>query len=261
MNIDYVLKPCFDAFQEIGDQIKDERQYILRKLISNLEAINVLLKNNCTHEIEMILRSAIESVVLFAYLTSFPTKIPEYILSSELLEFKCTFILYKNYKKEFASGRCSQKDLDDLCDKVKNKFEKKLSEHCQKYVLEKLDVRSLAIEQNYENLDKFFHSDKLVKEPFFMKIEQMFREIPYVYSEFSLRDLLYYDYNNCSQVLHSQYVKWAKDIIITEDFVKDLEGIIHGIITLPLVYAKKNNINISEQNACNLKVVLETLNK
>lgn len=114
LDIGYIMKPCVDAFQEIGNQTPDVRQFILRKLISNLDAINVLLLNKCTHEIKIILRSAIESVVLFAYLTSFPQKIPEYVLASEISELKGVFIILKNYQNEYKRGRETSAECEKL---------------------------------------------------------------------------------------------------------------------------------------------------
>lgn len=250
LDINYAVKSCFKVFQEIGPQTPDVGQFILRKLISNLEAINILLLNCCTHEINMILRSAIESVVLFAYLMTFPDKIPDYKLSSELLELKCAFIVWKNNEK------ARTYNLDE---KFENEFNI-MSKRSQEYVLKKLEVSSFSMRRDSDNLEKFFRNDKMVKEPFFMKIENMFKALPFVYSDYTLRDLVYSDYNNCSQILHGQCIKWVRDIELTDAFVNDIKGIVSGIITLPVLYAKKNNIKISVSNAKELEIAIKKLN-
>ena len=86
---------------------------MLRKIISHLECINVLLAEQFTHEILIILRSAFESMILFCYLTVYTDKQQEYISDSELMEFKNTFILVKNWKKDIELGNPWNLNWDD----------------------------------------------------------------------------------------------------------------------------------------------------
>ena len=65
LNLNNLIEACFNVYQEIGNQIGEPRTILLRKIISNLECINALLSAQTTHEILIILRSSIETVVLF----------------------------------------------------------------------------------------------------------------------------------------------------------------------------------------------------
>ena len=261
MDIDFVLKPCFDVFQEIGEQVKDERQYILRKLVSNLEAINVLLLNNCTHEIKIILRSAIESAILFIYLTSFPEKIAEYTLASEIAEFKSVFIIFKEYQNDYNKG---QETLEE-CEKIKKMviecFEESLSSEAKDYVLNKLNLSKFCInEANFISLDKFFRNDEILKKAFFCKIEQMFKEIPLIDGyDITLRETFYCNYNNYSQIIHGQLIKWMRESLADEIFQQEIKNVIHNIILIPLIYAERNGIVLSKENKQNFNLALTKL--
>lgn len=52
----------------------------------------------------IILRSALESTLLFCYLTVYPEKQAEYISDCQLIELKNTFISLKNLKKDMEIG-------------------------------------------------------------------------------------------------------------------------------------------------------------
>lgn len=261
LDLGYIMKPCFDAFQEIGNQTPDVRQFILRKLISNLEAINILLINQCTHEIKIILRSAIESVVLFIYLTAFPNRIAEYKLASEISELKSAFIVFKNFLNDYNKGQETLEECERIKKLVEDCFEKSLSEEAKNYLLKKLSLSQFCInETNIEALENFFRNDDILKKAFFCKIERMFTEIPLISGyNVTLREIFYYDYNNYSQITHGQLLKWVQDIQISHSFVQEIRRVIHSIIVMPIIYAEKNGIVLNNVNKQNLYAALKKL--
>ena len=61
LNLNNLIEACFDVYQEIGFQIGEPRTILLRKIISHLECINVLLAEQFTHskcEILLLFNSA-----------------------------------------------------------------------------------------------------------------------------------------------------------------------------------------------------------
>lgn len=206
-NLNNLIEVCFNVYQEIGNQIGEPRTILLRKIISNLECINALLSVQTTHEILIILRSSIETVVLFCYLTTHLDKQQEYIFDSELMELKNTFILVKNWKKDIDTGNPLNLNLQEAINYHEGIFNKHLSKQNQEYVLEQLKLKKYEVTlDNFNSIDKFYRTNKRIRKPFFMDMEKMYSELPKLYGlDVGLRDLIYSDYNINSQVSHIVY--------------------------------------------------------
>lgn len=260
LRLDDLIDACFKVYQEIGNQVGVPRSILLRKIISNLECINELITEQFTHETLIILRSSIETVVLFCYLTTHLDKQQEYMLDSELIDFKNTFILIKNWKKDIDTGNPLNLNLQDAINYHEKVFNKHLSVQNQEYVLEKLKLKKYKVTlDNFNTIDKFFRTDKRIRKPFFMDMERMYSELPTLFeigAEF--RDLLYSDYNVNSQVSHGQYYIWTRGLNIDERYLEQVKLQIVKIVTYPLIYLK-GQVTINMRNLARLKHITDKL--
>ena len=69
-----------------------------KKIISNATSANILIYENQINEFKIILRSAIETVILITYLSHFPNKINDY-LDEELIKLKYNYFI-NHYRQE-----------------------------------------------------------------------------------------------------------------------------------------------------------------
>lgn len=260
LNLNNLIEACFNVYQEIGYQIGEPRTILLRKIISNLECINALLLAQTTHEILIILRSSIETVVLFCYLTTHLDKQQEYISDSELMELKNTFILVKNWKKDIDTGNPLNLNLQEAINYHEEIFNKHLSKQNQEYVLEQLKLKKYEVTlDNFNTIDKFFRTNKRIRKPFFMDMEKMYSELPKLYGlDVELRDLIYSDYNINSQVSHGQYYIWTRGLQTDERFIEQVKSQIVKIVTYPLMFLK-GQVTINLKNLTRLKAITDQL--
>ena len=260
LNINNLIEACFNVYQEIGNQIGEPRTILLRKIISNLECINALLSAQTTHEILIILRSSIETVVLFCYLTTHLDKQQEYISDSELMELKNTFILVKNWKKDIDTGNPLNLNLQEAINYHEEIFNKHLSKQNQEYVLEQLKLKKYEVTlDNFNSIDKFFRTNKRIRKPFFMDMEKMYSELPKLYGlDVGLRDLIYSDYNINSQVSHGQYYIWTRGMQTDERFIEQVKSQIAKSVTYPLMFLK-GQVTINLKNLTRLKAITDQL--
>lgn len=260
LNLHNLIEACFNVYQEIGYQIGEPRTILLRKIISNLECINALLSAQTTHEILIILRSSIETVVLFCYLTTHLDKQQEYISDSELMELKNTFILVKNWKKDIDTGNPLNLNLQEAINYHEEIFNKHLSKQNQEYVLEQLKLKKYEVTlDNFNSIDKFYRTNKRIRKPFFMDMEKMYSELPKLYGlDVGLRDLIYSDYNINSQVSHGQYYIWIRGMQTDERFIEQVKSQIAKIVTYPLMFLK-GQVTINLKNLTRLKAITDQL--
>ena len=260
LNLNNLIEACFNVYQEIGNQIGEPRTILLRKIISNLECINALLSAQTTHEILIILRSSIETVVLFCYLTTHLDKQQEYISDSELMELKNTFILVKNWKKDIDTGNPLNLNLQEAINYHEEIFNKHLSKQNQEYVLEQLKLKKYEVTlDNLNTIDKFYRLNKRIRKPFFMDMEKMYSELPKLYGlDVGLRDLIYSDYNINSQVSHGQYYIWTRGMQTDERFIEQVKSQIAKIVTYPLMFLK-GQVTINLKNLTRLKSITDQL--
>ena len=260
LNLNNLIEVCFNVYQEIGNQIGEPRTILLRKIISNLECINALLSVQTTHEILIILRSSIETVVLFCYLTTHLDKQQEYIFDSELMELKNTFILIKNWKKDIDTGNPLNLNLQEAINYHEEIFNKHLSKQNQEYVLEQLKLKKYEVTlDNFNSIDKFYRTNKRIRKPFFMDMEKMYSELPKLYGlDVGLRDLIYSDYNINSQVSHDQYYIWTRGMQTDERFIEQVKSQIAKIVTYPLMFLK-GQVTINLKNLTRLKSITDQL--
>ena len=258
LNLDDLIEACFNVYQEIGLQIGEPRTILLRKIISNLECINLLLAGQFTHEILILLRSAFETVLLFCYLTTHLDKQQEYIYDSELIEFKNTFILVKNCKKDIETGSNPDLDINAAIKWHTDIFNSVLSEENKKYILKELKIDKYIItEDNFAIFDKFFRTNNRVRKPFFMDMEKMCKELPKFNDiDAQFRDLIFSDYNLNSQVTHGQYHLWSRGFYTDAKFIENVKSQLVKIVTYPLIYLKPQ-VNIDLIKLSKLKAITD----
>lgn len=260
LNLNNLIDACFNVYQEIGYQIGEPRTILLRKTISHLECINTLLREQFTHEILIILRSAFESTLLFCYLTVHPEKEQEYISDSELMEFKNTFIIVKNWKKDIDLENPWNLDWNDVIEYHETIFNEHLSKQNKNYILNKLKFKEYKVNhETFDEIDKFFRNDPRLKKPFFMNLEKMYSELPEIHqlgAEF--RDLVFSDYNLDSQVTHGQYQLWTRGLYTDERFLDNVKSQLVKIVTYPLLYLK-GQVTIDLNKLARLKKITDQL--
>ncbi|MBR6162441.1 hypothetical protein IKQ26_00925 [bacterium] len=260
LDLNELIEACFNVYQEIGLHIGEPRTILLRKTISHLECINVLIAEQFTHEIQIILRSALESVVLFCYLTVFPNKQVEYIVDSELLDIKSNFIKLKEFKKDIEIGNSYNIDWNQIVKAHEEVFKTSLSTTSKKYILEKLNMSKYEItEKNFAQIDKFYRQDKKLRKPFFMDLEYMFSQLPpFKDLQADFRDLVFSDYNSSSQITHGHYHSWIRGMEIDEKFLNSVKSQLIKIVLYPLIYLP-DKVNINKNNMLRLKYATDKL--
>lgn len=115
----------------------------------------------------IILRSALESTLLFCYLTVYPEKQAEYISDCQLIELKNTFISLKNFKKDMEIGAGYEVEWDRLTAEFEKGFKQNLSKENQDYLIKKSKINECKLtNDNFDKIDKFFKTDKRIKNHF-----------------------------------------------------------------------------------------------
>lgn len=260
LNLNNLIEACFNVYQEIGYQIGEPRTILSRKTISHLECINVLLAEQFPHEILIILRSALESTLLFCYLTVYPEKQAEYISDCQLIELKNTFISLKNFKKDMEIGAGYEVEWDRLTAEFKKGFKQNLSKENQDYLIKKSKINECKLtNDNFDKIDKFFKTDKRIRKPFFMDMEKMYSELPPLKEiKAEYRDLVFSDYNLNSQVTHGHYFRWTSGLYTDDKFLNNVKWQLTKIVMYPLLYLK-GQVQISQEYIRKLKQATDPL--
>lgn len=224
-------------FNEIlnKNKIKTLEQEVLfclvKKIISNSTSANILVLEGYFNEAKIILRSAIETVVLIAYLVSFPEKTTEYIETSQILRLKNNFISYKTVKTdgaiEFNGVLYTQ---ERLISENKNCFET-LPIDFQKKILNEIGIKYFEINEITERkIEKYFKNLK----PFFQSLEGMCKAIGTenlkIEETYTIRDILFPFYNESSQIAHNSIFDWREN----NKYGEDIEYIFHYFMKVTL---------------------------
>ena len=147
---------------------------LIKKIISNADAANKLIFEGHIKESKIILRSAVESVILITYLSQFPEKIEDYLDEAQILKIKNNFIIYKNMRDgepiDVNGTTISKEELSAENERCFNSIQ----EQAKQKILEGIGVKEYRInDSNFEKFDKYFTSFR----PQFMKYEKMFKEL------------------------------------------------------------------------------------
>lgn len=207
---------------------------LIKKIISNVTSANILIYENYINESKILLRSAVETVILITYLSQFPEKINDYLDEAQILKLKCNFIAYKSLKEgepiDVIGNICTK---EELAEENKRCFDT-IQDPAKSKILNTIGLEDFIItEENFERFNKYFKNFK----PEFMKYENMYKELDKAgfklkdVFEYSLRDIVYGFYNDSSQVTHGCFLDWNRKSEFTQ---REAEYIFHFFIKVTL---------------------------
>ena len=225
--------------------------YVLnKKIISNATSANILIYEGQINEAKIVLRSAIESVILVTYLSQFPEKTEDYIDEAQITKIKNNFIILKSYKEGEpidAYGNTCTKEF--LIKENKRCFDE-INKRVQNKILKGLNLKEFNItDENFDKFDKYFTAFR----PDFMRFDKMFRELDKKgfkikdIQDYSLKDIVYCFYNESSQVAHSCFLDWHYKIKFNKKESKYLFSYFLKV-TLFLQVLIKETINLKPKN-------------
>lgn len=230
---------------------------LIKKIISNADAANKLIFEGHVKEAKIILRSAVESVILITYLSQFSEKIDDYLDEAQIIKIKNNFIIYKNVRDgepiDINGATITKEELSTENEKCFNSIQ----EQAKQKILKGLGVNAYKInDSNFSKFDKYFTNFR----PQFMKFEKMFKELDDAGFNlkdefiFSLRDIVYGFYNDSSQIAHGCFLDWSEPTAFTQ---KEAEYMFHFFmkVTLFLKVLLKGSVNF--ENAHTPQLVSE----
>ena len=223
---------------------------IIKKIISNADAANKLILEGHIKEAKIILRSAVESVILITYLSQFPEKIKDYLDEAQILKIKNNFIIYKNMRDgepiDVNGTTISKEELSAENERCFNSIQ----EQAKQKILIGIGVNAYNInDSNFSKFDKYFTNFR----PQFMKYEKMFKELDDAGFKledefiFGLRDIVYGFYNDSSQIAHGCFLDWSEPTYFTQ---KEAEYMFHFFmkVTLFLKVLLKGSVNFENDH-------------
>ena len=223
---------------------------LIKKIISNADAANKLILEGHIKESKIILRSAVESVILITYLSQFPEKIEDYLDEAQILKIKNNFIIYKNMRDgepiDVNGTTISKEELSAENEKCFNSIQ----EQAKQKILKGIGIKEYKINNsNFEKFDKYFTNFR----PQFIKYEKMFKELDDIGFKleddfiFGLRDIVYGFYNDSSQIAHGCFLDWSEPTHFTQ---KEAEYMFHFFIkvTLFLKVLLKGSVNFENDH-------------
>lgn len=223
-------------------------QVLIKKIISNADAANRLISENHIKEAKIVLRSAVETVILLTYLSKFPDKIDDYLDEAQILKIKNNFIMYKSMRDGEpidVQGRTITKE--ELALENERCFNS-IHLSAKQKILDGIGIEEYKInDSNFSKFDKYFTDFR----PQFMKYEKMFKELDdtgYRLTDnftFGLRDLVYGFYNDSSQVAHGCFLDWGEATKFTQ---KEAEYLFHYFIKVTLFLKVLLNDTINFDN-------------
>lgn len=230
---------------------------LIKKIISNADAANKLILEGHIKEAKIILRSAVESVILITYLSQFPEKIEDYLDEAQILKIKNNFIIYKNMRDgepiDINGTTITKEELSAENERCFNSIQ----EQAKQKILKGVGVKEYQINNsNFSKFDKYFTKFR----PQFIKYEKMFKELDDAGFNlkdefiFSLRDIVYGFYNVSSQIAHGCFLDWSEPTTFTQ---KEAEYMFHFFmkVTLFLKVLLKGSVNF--ENAHTPQLVRE----
>ena len=223
---------------------------LIKKIISNADAANKLIFEGHIKESKIILRSAVESVILITYLSQFPEKIEDYLDEAQILKIKNNFIIYKNMRDgepiDVNGTTISKEELSAENERCFNSIQ----EQAKQKILKGIGIKEYKINNsNFEKFDKYFTNFR----PQFMKYEKMFKELDDIGFKleddfiFGLRDIVYGFYNDSSQIAHGCFLDWSEPTHFTQ---KEAEYMFHFFmkVTLFLKVLLKGSVNFENDH-------------
>lgn len=188
---------------------------LVKKIISNATSANILIYEGYINEAKIVLRSAIETVILITYLSQFQNKVDDYLDEAQIVKIKNNFIVLKNTREgepiDVYGNTCTN---EDLIKENKRCFDE-ISDNAKTKILTAIGVKDFIItDENFNLFDKFFTNFR----PYFMKFDNMLKELNKIdfkikdVQDYSLKDIIYCFYNESSQIAHGCFLDWHHKI-------------------------------------------------
>ena len=260
MTIGFLIEKGFNLYKEIEPYLSSTQKAILNKIFSNFEVVNSCTELDKYNEARIILRSAIESAVLFCYISKYPEKESEYIQDCELMEFKKHLISYKEYlrNKKIPEFQETIKNIDEqkLIDENENFFGI-LSKENQYKILSIIKEKEYKLTlQTFNKLDKYY--EKKFR-PFFTKLEKMYKALENFTPDikFHMRELFFRDYNIYSQLAHGNFLSWNSKINKLDKL--EIISTIKRILFIPYLILKNKQIMVSETTLKELSTAIDII--
>lgn len=240
------------------------KQLIL-KVLSNTTSANILVYETCYEEAHIVLRSAIETVVLIVYLINFPEKTQEYLADCQLLKIKNNFIAYKKTKDELpfiVNGLTITKE--ELEEEDENKFNL-ISSKAKEKLLKGAEISEYRFDDiTLDKIDKYFSNPRKFK-PFFMSLEIMYEDLKQknyqILKSYDLRQIIFDFYNESSQIAHGCFLDWT----FKNEFKKEIKKVYQFFNkTIPIIKCaldKVVNTNPSLKTNESLLKIRESITK
>lgn len=224
---------------------------LIKKIISNATSANILIYEGQINEAKIVLRSAIESVILVTYLSQFPNEIDDYLDEAQIIKIKNNFIIFKNTREgepiDVYGNICTK---EELINENKRCFET-IRKRAKTKILSSIGVEDFIItDEKFHLFDKYFTNFR----PYFMRFEHMFKilnkkshKIRDV-QDYSLKDIVYCFYNDSSQIAHGCFLDWHHKIKFNK---KECEYLFSYFIkvTLFLQVLIRDTINLKPETA------------
>lgn len=231
-------------YKEYEQNFDNIQQIIANKIFSNMKAWSVLIENHNYNEAKIIIRSIIESVVLFIYYKVHPDC--KNILENEadILKFKnvfCEYQLFLNLptsiKLEVVRERQRiniEEIKEEYYDALKQSFENLKLEN-QKLLLNQIKKTEFILDDDsIKKLDKYFKNLKLTMLTLHEKLKNLKDAGFSVDNEIlKIKNTVYSEYNVFSQIAHGDIGHWEN---IKEDTVLYLHPI--RLLSMFIHYSK-----------------------
>ena len=260
MNIGNLIEKGFDSYKDIEPYLSSTQKAILNKIFSNLEVVNFCIELDKYNEARIILRSAIESAVLFCYISKYPEKESEYIQDCQLMEFKKHLISYKEYlrNKEIPEFQETIKNIDEqkLISENENFF-RILSKENQYKILSIIKEKEYKLTlQTFNKLDKYYNNKF---RPIFTKLEKMYKALENFTPDikFHMRELFFRDYNIYSQLAHGNFISWNLKVNKLDKL--QIIRTIKRILLIPYLILKNKGIKVKQDSLKRLSVEIDII--
>lgn len=213
-----------DIYESYLDDFDDIKRILIRKIFSNVDAVRVLVEIECFNEAKIIIRSMIETTVLFVYYSMHPEQRNVLLNEANIIRFKNAFGRYclfrdtpYSLKKQQASDT-GYASIDDLSQSYLSELEKcyaGLSEENRKHLL-KIIIQDVFLlnKDSIEKIEKYF---KHKFRPIMLSLSQLFDGLGdngVIVEEnevLTIRSGVYEEYNDFSQIAHGNIGHWMNN--------------------------------------------------
>lgn len=260
LSYECVLDFYLYLYESVKETMNDVLVVILRKIGSNLNSANILIESKHYNEANIILRSAIESCIIFCYLIQNPNEIDTYLNDSQMLKFKNSIIDYKNIMREkdnpLMADIYQMYDIEKIQKLLEDSF-KCLTCKNQEIILKKIKKETFCFnEENFKILDKYFKHWK----PDFMSLKDLYSKISkFPITDIELRNFMFSYYNIFSQITHGDYISWININKDDKERISNMHSAIKRIIYTLITVIRGNGYVLDLDKIKEMTTILENM--